>query len=78
MDVPNPEMAKYVEAKINYRDLIAFTCTNPEDMNLLIRKLRTEMHLKVNVVCSDEEDQSQYFPAVSMNQLRYHIFFFFF
>lgn len=63
-------MAKFVESRINYRDLISFTCTNPEDMNLLIKKLRTEMKLRINAVCSDEEDYSQYSPEVPIERLR--------
>ena len=69
INVPNPEMAKYVEARISYRDLIGFTCTSPEDLNLLIDELRTKQNLKVNCVNSDD-DSTQYQPDVPMSQLR--------
>lgn len=45
--------AKYLETVIPLRDLIAFTCENKQDMNLLIKYLREQERLQVNVVHSD-------------------------
>lgn len=70
MDVTEPKFAKYVEARIAYRDLISFTCTNPDDLNLLIQKLRTEQKLKINVICSEDDDLSQHKPDIPLNQIR--------
>lgn len=63
-------MAKFVESRINYKDLISFTCTNPDDLNLMVQKLRQEKKLKVNVICCEEDDESQYRPDVPIENLR--------
>lgn len=65
------EHAKYIEAAIGLRDLTAFTCTNVEDMNLLMKKLRVEQRLKCNVVHSDAATSIQYHPNAQIAALRH-------
>lgn len=67
-------MAKFVEARIGYKDLISFSCTNPDDLNLLVQKMRGEQKWKVNVICSDESDSSQYNAEIPISDLRYFVF----
>lgn len=63
-------MAKFVEARIGYKDLISFCCTNADDLNLLVQKLRNEQKLKINVICSDECDSTQYISEIPISDLR--------
>lgn len=65
------EHAKYIETAIGVRDLIAFTCTNVEDMNLLLRKLRVEQRLKCNVVHSDAATSVKYRSNAQITSLRH-------
>lgn len=65
------EHAKYIETAIGVRDLTAFTCTNVEDMNLLLKKLRIDRRLKCNVVHSPATQTVQYRPKVAITTLRH-------
>lgn len=65
------EHAKYVETAIGARDLTAFTCTNVEDMNLLMRKLRVEQRLKCSVVHSEATTTVQYRPNAPIATLHH-------
>lgn len=62
----------YVESIIPFRDRVAFTCTNKEDMNSLIRYLRNDKQLRVNVLyAGDPNDHvSRYQPTIPIEQLR--------
>ncbi|RLU20141.1 hypothetical protein DMN91_006747 [Ooceraea biroi] len=53
INVKEASYAKYLESIISVRDLIAFTCENKQDMNLLLKYLRDQQKLQVNVVHSD-------------------------
>lgn len=53
INVKDPSYTKYLENLIPLRDLIAFTCENKQDMNLLISHLRGQQRLQINVVHSD-------------------------
>ncbi|KAK6624544.1 hypothetical protein RUM44_011403 [Polyplax serrata] len=75
LDVPNTKMAKFVEARIGYKDLISFCCTNADDLNLLVQKLRNEQKLKINVICSDECDSTQYISEIPISDLRCYGFY---
>ncbi|XP_047519657.1 structural maintenance of chromosomes protein 5 isoform X1 [Pieris napi] len=49
----DPKFARYLEATVDSRDLIAFTFESSQEMNLFMRNMR-EMNLKmVNAVCSE-------------------------
>ncbi|XP_072759051.1 structural maintenance of chromosomes protein 5 [Anoplolepis gracilipes] len=53
IDVKEASYAKYLENIIPFRDLVAFTCENKQDMNLLLNYLRDQQKLQVNAVYSD-------------------------
>ncbi|CAH2057808.1 unnamed protein product, partial [Iphiclides podalirius] len=49
----DPKYARYLEATVPARDLVAFTFECSQDMNLFLRKVRLEGGLKrVNAICS--------------------------
>lgn len=52
INVLDKTKAKYLEAVVPLRDRLAFTCTNKNDMNMLIRSLREQQGLSVNVLYS--------------------------
>lgn len=61
--VNEKDYAKYVENTVAIKDLTAFVCTDKEDMKQLIKKLRNEMGLQVNVAHSDDTDEVQFKAA---------------
>lgn len=69
MSVKEQRFAKYIESTVGIKDLVAFICTDKQDMSRLIQKLRNEMKLKVNIAYSAETDQVEYRPTVDMSQL---------
>jgi hypothetical protein len=72
LNVLDPNDAVYVESVIPVRDRVAFTCVNKSDMNSLIRYLRNEKHLTVNVLYAGDKNESlaRFQPAVPIEQLR--------
>lgn len=58
--VKEKESAKYIESTIPIRDLIAFVCTDKDDMKQVIKKFRNEMGLQVNVAYSEDTDEIMY------------------
>ncbi|RZB38652.1 structural maintenance of chromosomes protein 5 [Asbolus verrucosus] len=71
LNVLDPKNAVYVENVIPLRDRVAFTCVNKEDMNALIRYLRNDKGLTVNVLHSGEGDSlSRYQPSIPIEQLK--------
>ena len=67
-------MAKYIENRISFNDLVAFFCEDKTDMNDLMRILREEKKLGVNVVhCppSSEHYSVEYQPRIAISDLRY-------
>lgn len=42
--------AKYLENHVNIKDMVAFVCEDPEDMELFMRILRDEQDLRINAV----------------------------
>lgn len=53
INVKEASYTKYLENVISFRDLIAFTCENKQDMNLLLKYLRDQQKLQINVIHSD-------------------------
>jgi len=53
INVKEASYAKYLENIISFRDLVAFTCENKQDMNLLLKYLRDQQKLQVNAIYSD-------------------------
>lgn len=60
LNVKDSRNAKYIEACVNQRDLIAFTCELKEDMELMHQKLRTEQRLNVNLIHSPAAQRLAY------------------
>ncbi|CAK1547618.1 unnamed protein product [Leptosia nina] len=64
INFPDPKFARYLEATVATRDLVAFTFESSQEMNFFMTKMR-EMNLKrVNAVCS---------PPTSFNIQRQNI-----
>jgi hypothetical protein len=72
INIANSSDAKYVEQIIPNRDLLAFTCEDIEDMNNLVKILRHQKNLKVNIVHSGSEHppSSSFEPSVAISNLR--------
>lgn len=66
---------KFVENVIPFRDRLAFTCVNKDDMNKLIRALRESQKLSVNIVHSEEAETNIYQPNVPIENIRRYGFF---
>ncbi|KAG5678908.1 hypothetical protein PVAND_008532 [Polypedilum vanderplanki] len=62
--VKDQRFAKYLENTVAVRDLEMFLCTNKEDMEKLMQKLRNEMNLKVNIGFTEETDEILYQPEI--------------
>lgn len=76
LNILETKHAKYVENVIPFRDRLAFTCTCREDMNMLIKTLRGEKKLGINVVhSSNSEGSSQFRPNVAIESLRKYGFY---
>lgn len=54
--------AMYVENTVGIKDMVAFVCTDKNDTKLLIKKLRNEMRLQVNVAYAEDTDTVNYAP----------------
>ncbi|KAL1509021.1 hypothetical protein ABEB36_003827 [Hypothenemus hampei] len=70
LNVLDNSKAKFVESMIPLRDRLAFTCTDKNDMNNLIRQLREEQGLCVNVLHSDPPRQNYNQPNIPIERLR--------
>uniref|UniRef100_A0A6P7F6B6 Structural maintenance of chromosomes protein 5 n=1 Tax=Diabrotica virgifera virgifera TaxID=50390 RepID=A0A6P7F6B6_DIAVI len=76
LNVTENRHAKYIENVIPLRDRIAFTCVNKDDMNKLLKSLRQEKQLSVNVVHSDkQQNSSQFQPSMPIEHLRQYGFY---
>ena len=53
---------KYVESHIAKRDMLAFVCENTDDQQLLLKTLREDQKLRINVVTAPTQP-SQSFKA---------------
>ncbi|XP_047116352.1 structural maintenance of chromosomes protein 5 [Schistocerca piceifrons] len=71
-NLKDPSYAKYVEAVISNRDLLAFTFEDKDDMNNAMRILRDEMNLRLNFLHSGEMHQpsSHYKSTIPIKHLR--------
>lgn len=69
MTVREKENAKYIENTIAGKDLVTFICTNKEDMKQLIKKLRNEMGLQVNLAFSEDTNRVEFAPPYDINDL---------
>lgn len=70
--VTDKKYAKYVENCIGNRDLESFLCTDKEDMSKLIKILRNDMKLKVNVGFTEQADELLHQAPREINQFPRH------
>lgn len=70
INVKDASYAKYLETIIPFRDLIAFTCENKQDMNLLLKYLRDQQKLQVNAVYSDPMKQISMKPQIPIEDIK--------
>ncbi|XP_014480265.1 PREDICTED: structural maintenance of chromosomes protein 5 [Dinoponera quadriceps] len=70
INVKDASYAKYLENVIALRDLIAFTCENKRDMNLLISYLREQQKLQVNIVHSDPMKIVTMHPIIPIEEIQ--------
>lgn len=74
LSVKNSAMAMYVENSIGFNDLKAFFCENKDDMNDLMKILREEKNLAINVVHSPRNDNepstSEFQPRMAISDLK--------
>ncbi|XP_046447259.1 structural maintenance of chromosomes protein 5-like isoform X2 [Daphnia pulex] len=74
LSVKDTKMAKYVENSIGFNDMKAFYCENKDDMNDLMKILREDRHLPVNVVHSPRNDNepltSEFQPRMAISDLK--------
>ncbi|KAL0107255.1 hypothetical protein PUN28_015650 [Cardiocondyla obscurior] len=70
INVKEASYAKYLENIIPFRDLIAFTCEDKQDMNLLLKYLREQQKLQVNVVHSDPIKNISLQPRIPMENIK--------
>ncbi|XP_030758667.1 structural maintenance of chromosomes protein 5 [Sitophilus oryzae] len=75
LNILDTNQAKYVESMILLRDKVAFTCTNKNDMNLLIKCLREQQGLSVNVLHSDPQSNASYQSNIPIEHLRKYGFY---
>ncbi|XP_063905128.1 structural maintenance of chromosomes protein 5-like [Zophobas morio] len=70
VNVMDPKNSIYVENVIPMRDRTAFTCCNKDDMNNLIKYLRNEKRLTVNVLYAGDRNSTPFHSAIPIEQLR--------
>jgi hypothetical protein len=70
LDVKDRSYANYVETHVGRADLEGFVCEDPDDVNLLLKKLREEMKLrKINAFHSNPEKPSAFSKPYSNEDL---------
>lgn len=70
INAKNTSYAKYLETIISHKDLVAFTCENKQDMNLLLKYLRNQQKLQVNVVHSDITKAISMQPNIPLEDIK--------
>ena len=75
VNVKNKNDAKYIENTIGIKDLISFTCTKKQDMANLIKKLRNEMGLAVNVAFVEDSNEIEFKPNYDIKELEQYGFY---
>lgn len=75
INVKSRNDAKYIENTIAIKDLISFTCTKKQDMAKLIKKLRNEMGLAVNVAFVEDSNEIEFKPNYDIKELEQYGFY---
>lgn len=68
ISVTNKNYAKYVENCVGFRDLQTFLCTDKADMSKLIKILRNDQRLNVNVGYTEATDDLNFAPPRDINE----------
>ena len=71
INVKDPVYSKYIESIIPFRDLIAFVCEDKSDMNKLLRQLRGQLKLTVNVAHSDPHRNVRMAPNIPIGDIQH-------
>ncbi|CAN7992231.1 unnamed protein product [Ixodes hexagonus] len=69
LEVPDQQDAKYVEACIPFRDMLAFVAEDPEDMSKFLGLVRDGKGLRVNGVVVPAEPLDSFQPRLSLAQI---------
>lgn len=70
INLKDREYAKYFENIIAVRDLTAFVCEDKSDMNLLMKYLRDQQKLQINVVHSDPNKELNSEPKIPLQNIQ--------
>ncbi|KAL3218313.1 hypothetical protein MRX96_031585 [Rhipicephalus microplus] len=70
IDLMNASDAKYVEAQIPLRDLLAFVAENPEDLNSFLGTIRDSRNLRVNGVVVPAESLDSFKPRRPLSEIK--------
>ena len=74
INLKDAQYSKYFENIIPYRDLTAFVCEDKNDMNLLVKYLRDQQRLKINVVHSDPNKYVNTQPSIPLHHIQQYGF----
>ncbi|KAH8039761.1 hypothetical protein HPB51_008693 [Rhipicephalus microplus] len=70
IDLMNASDAKYVEAQIPLRDLLAFVAEYPEDLNSFLGTIRDSRNLRVNGVVVPAESLDSFKPRRPLSEIK--------
>ncbi|XP_014204116.1 structural maintenance of chromosomes protein 5 [Copidosoma floridanum] len=70
INLKDPSYSKFFENLISQRDLTAFVCEDKNDMNMLLKYLRTQQKLKINAVHSDPNKEVNDAPRVPLENIK--------
>lgn len=69
INVKDKRNAKFVENVVGIKDLISFICTNKNDMAMLVKKLRNDLGLSVNIAFAEPVEEVEYQPKYPIEDL---------
>lgn len=75
INLKNSDDAKFLEAIVSFRDLVAFVCESQEDQNLFLQEVREKQNLAVNVLYApSHQTLSEYKPRRTLDQIKQYGF----
>ncbi|XP_066460282.1 structural maintenance of chromosomes protein 5 isoform X2 [Eleutherodactylus coqui] len=74
INMKNHQHAKYVENHISMNDMRAFVFESQEDMDTFLKEVRDNRRLRVNAVCSPEEQFADKNPSKPISELQHYGF----
>lgn len=69
VEVPDQRDAKYVEAQIPFRDMMAFVAEQPEDLSKFLGLVRDGQGLRINGVVVPAEPLDAFQPRLPLAQI---------